>query len=156
MTAHHEAGHAVAAFLSGCDVRKIDIDGDGDARGLTHHGPSEWSYTSFSPSGITSVDADEAFITYAGPWAETRLKCHSKARGFRRAVEDALKEQTAGPTSDGVLYRKALREVHGGRRDQAWDVQLEEHWPGIQRVAALLLAGYVGVESRLPELVGTR
>src|SRR5690242_3563390 len=62
-TAHHEAGHAVAAVARGGTLHSIDLgyvdwfsdDTSRDRPATTHHSSEKWNYP---------------FITFAGPWAE--------------------------------------------------------------------------------------
>lgn len=133
ITAHHEAGHAVASTICGGTVYKIDIDGGHDTAGR-------------------SVSADCSlwlpYTIYGGVWAEARLRYRSTDPHFRKEIRRVFAEQRHG---DKKTYQAAVRAT-GIRREPKWDVELEVFWPVTQRVAALLLAGVYDVESQLPAL----
>jgi hypothetical protein len=75
LTAHHEAGHAVAALLRGAELTSITIDPTPERAGYTGFRGKRW---------------DSQFFTYAGPWAEARSQW----------TEDSLD----GVDDDGCLF----------------------------------------------------
>lgn len=60
LTAHHEAGHAVAALMRG----------DGELRSITIEPTAAY----LGHTGYRGKPCDAAFVTYAGPWAEARAQ----------------------------------------------------------------------------------
>lgn len=166
VTAHHEAGHAVAAVMrGGSSLRSVTFDPDG-LGGLTLWRGSRW---------------DLGFIAYAGQWAEAHYgdRAGILPRGLTAAqylnsgldearewLEDNPDEDTdehddwahivahlddmaammtavpahQRPTDDGVL--------------SGWARELEAGWPAIQAVAARLLAGDVLTDADVRRIVG--
>lgn len=73
VTAHHEAGHAIAAMKTGGRVRQMNIcdRNEDDKNGYT----------------IASYpDVDEAFYIYAGPWAEAKFSKPSETIDLDRVL----------------------------------------------------------------------
>jgi hypothetical protein len=150
VTAHHEAGHAVAACLSRSgQLVSVAIDGTGDTLGHT----------------LTSADVfDEPFISYSGVWAEAYYRREDEGAETARDFEDLLTAVWLGQIGDGGdydhyqsahnavvalfpaeptaaaadAYRKAIRAT-----ERRWRRELEDHWPVIAAVAHRLLTGDV-------------
>jgi hypothetical protein len=137
VTAHHEAGHAVALLIRGGGrLDYIDIYETADYRGYTH-----WNGKVF----------DIAFITYAGPWAEARAQ-------WPLADLDGLDDD--GCTFDDHVTAAFLANIDGdfeayetclasdptflasfqSSREECWNNELERVWPVVREVARLLLA----------------
>jgi hypothetical protein len=141
VTAHHEAGHAVAAVMRGAgELRSVTIERTDEYLGHT---------------GFRGKPCDSAFVTYAGPWAEARAQWpHPTLDGedddgciFGDYVTGAFLLNADG---DGADYRRhcaddgALLGGHAhllGSREDVWSYELERQWPVIQQIAMRLLAG---------------
>lgn len=168
-TAHHEAGHAVAALVRGGVLISITI----------HPTPEHPEY-----AGKTNFTVDEPsyfhFAVYAGPWAEARSQWPQDSlnslddedddgRPFRDYVRhafdvidrdgDSVKyfELEEGILPHGTTFkplapliaefeRRPIFEVVADR-EQEWSRRLEEHWPTIRTVAGMLLDGSTDVDA---------
>lgn len=155
LTAHHEAGHAVAALRRKRAVYEM--------------------YVVF-PDGFTrheKLDADYAFVLYAGPWAQARAdrahrgflrrcflwpgRCFARhvAIMFGHNYDDwrAYEEEMDGNVDVVLAYDLAkTRAYHeqGMRRydipatitppNKEWDRELAKVWPEIQKLATQILA----------------
>ena len=129
-TAHHEAGHAVACLLRGeGEVDAVSLSGDRHGEGLT--------------SGRMKP-ADEAFISYAGPWAEGRYLWTQDS-----AADEDLDDYVTGclldQPADATPVLDFERNLVGQRElvaatYQVWDMELAREWDWIERIAAALLA----------------
>ncbi|MEB3023924.1 M50 family metallopeptidase [[Mycobacterium] crassicus] len=139
LTAHHEAGHAVAAVMrGGTQLHYVNVIQDGDTLGFTHY---------------SGRRCDEAFIAYAGPWAEARAQwpisdlndedddgCTfpdyvtgaflTNIDGDAEAYQSALKAELLGPPDPELLTA----------REGIWGRELQRAWPVVQQVAQLLAA----------------
>lgn len=126
-TAHHEAGHAVAAFALRIPVKRVSImpDASRDAAGHVYLGKSR------------SVDAmhRQGIVALAGEAAQRRYNPRSvryhHGGGDRQAVAEYALERTGSGEQATLLAR--LWEL------QARDL-VEKRWGTIQRVATALLA----------------
>jgi hypothetical protein len=144
LTAHHEAGHAVAALMRGAgELLSITIKASGDAAGRT----------------VTRHKVfDAAFVTFAGPWAEARaqwpLPTLDGEDDMGCAFGDYLTTAWwANVDGDGDTYEDNLAAevaMYGGqwpaimdprKREEGWAIELEDSWPVIQAIADLLLRG---------------
>lgn len=145
VTAHHEAGHAVATVMrGGAELVSVTIESAEDYLGRTTQ--------RIKPT-------DSAFVTYAGPWAEARylwqteptgefdfedyvggalLSNPDDAKQYQQAIaaERAMLESAINNT--GIALAELL-DVAG--REQLWGRELEDRWPEIQQVARMLLDG---------------
>ena len=157
VTAHHEAGHAVAAVMrGGSSLRSIDMENAHNGHATTWH---------------RSKPVDAPFIAYAGPWAEARYQWpdaipldglddegltfddhvagvmlqqsedaaavapnDAQYRAFRQSVAD----MSANPPPH---YDELVRSVEGSGPYDVWQRELVRAWPAIQAVAARLVAG---------------
>jgi hypothetical protein len=146
ITACHEGGHAVAAYMrGGGEVRSITVESTHEHAGLTH--------TRHKP-------CDAAFIIYAGPWAEARtqwaaelpLDAHDDdgmtfddyllAAWLHNADGDADDYRHAQELDAAMLGDGITTEVLDAR-EHIWCRELEARWPTIQQIAALLIRGPV-------------
>jgi hypothetical protein len=142
VTAHHEAGHAVAAVLRGGVVEHIALgdptddgllDVDREMVGRTRH---------------TSARDAWSFIAFAGPWAQWRIETE---RGDADDMDlwdwldtDALNqgEQLDDPFGDYALM--GYDDEYGlpdASLIDAWTRDIDPQWPAIVAVAAVALAG---------------
>lgn len=146
ITAHHEAGHAVATYVSGGTVHAISIAPDAEYLGQTLA----------SPSSATGA----AFAIHAGPWAEARSRWKLSSFDLDDPYQGKLFEDMVfhawtlnahgnGAPSDGDFWVMATdrEEVEGVvvvdheyRRHQ-WNRELENYWEATKEVATLLLRG---------------
>ncbi|BBY08113.1 M50 family metallopeptidase [Mycobacterium noviomagense] len=166
LTAHHEAGHAVAALLrGGGELKSMTIEPTADYAGCT------WS---------RSKAVDRAFIVYAGPWAEARVRWNGPTlddfdedgldfndhlmTAFLRNPDDRAAYKEAGGGGDpfqhtigqmlpsaGSADRDSLADflrqqaaqlgIDMAHPEQVWTAELERVWPAICEVAALLVDG---------------
>jgi hypothetical protein len=154
LTAHHEAGHAVAADRCRREVFEILIDFPG---GFTRH---------------QEAGGDYAFILYAGPWAQARAQWtketidtgtrdddghsfeeHVKAmfgsnpddwckyeheKGGDCSTIAAYQAEETEAYEKGELYRFAPAPIT--TPDREWDTLLENAWTTIKDVATRMLA----------------
>jgi hypothetical protein len=149
VTAHHEAGHAIAALMrGGGEVTSITIDPTADYMGC---------------AGVRSKSFDTPFIIFAGPWAEARCQWTGDTLDgldddgceFIDHVTAAFMSNSDG---DGTVYGEALEHdvyelarrsgflAEGGMevdRETAWSEELERMWPVVQLLAERLLIGAV-------------
>ena len=140
-TAHHEAGHAVAAVW----------------RGATFHA------VSLGHGGWTQVDALEGrnrdFVIFAGPWAEGRASWGPRSldgvddngltlldhvtAAMRSSTSDLREYEPSRNLPeelwDALLYGSQEPEIPLAR-DASWYGELEASWPAMQSVAEMLLA----------------
>lgn len=160
ITAHHEAGHAVATYVGGGTVHSISIEPTAETLGQTVMSPRDGT--------------GAAFAIHGGPFAEARsqwllstfdLSDHYHHELFERMVWKAwmLNLHGNGVPSDGDLMQMAnqteeadgLMVVFNYRRDQ-WDILLETLWEAIQEVADLLLRGDTIAQTEVAEIVERR
>jgi len=129
LTAHHEAGHAVAGCMRGSVLRSVCL-GEVAGDGLTvHRGPS-WA---------------DPFVGYAGPWAEARY-----IWGDRPADAEDAEGLVFGDYLFGIFLTSGaedLLEVSAASSSRAtertWACELRVVWPAIEATAVSLLAGEV-------------
>lgn len=136
VTAHHEAGHAVAVLMRGGGrLHYIDMSETADYRGYTHFNAEVF---------------DIPFITYAGPFAEARAQWphddldgeDEYGRTFGECVAAAFRANADG---DFEAYPAALRAdpttlaSFQSRREKSWNIELEREWHVIEVVARRLL-----------------
>lgn len=147
VTAHHEAGHAVAAVMrGGPDGLRPGIIVQDDGLGLTPLRMSRF---------------DEVFIAYAGLWAEGRYladQCHAAGHGECEAVGEwdcreihgaavILNQPAPGTGRSLAPQYDSDFDVLARCRDEfvasvrTWDRELERVWPVVCRVATWLIAG---------------
>jgi hypothetical protein len=164
-TAHHEAGHAVAAVARGGWLERVHlghvnwtaVDFSGDEPAETHH--------------LTRSE-DMPFVTFAGPWAHAMWEVDHDDTGdpatltveypdrvadrwltdddFSAALEyawldadtDSAKYEDRISTVDGIATQLGLGPV-GRAWEICWHDELCELWPAICEVAALLIDGHV-------------
>ena len=169
LTAHHEAGHAVAALV--CKGGKLIS--------ITIHPPPEHP----EYAGCTHVQVGDPwqlqFAVYAGPWTEARAKWpldslgnlddqNDRGRPFREYVRDAFDVNRDGDSEKFALLQEGIRPDNAERfkpqvdaiaestghtkleaaiqREQEWSRRLEEDcWPLIRAVARMLLDGCTDV-----------
>lgn len=140
-TAHHEAGHGVAAVWRGGTFHSISIE----QHGLTH---------------AVYERRHRDFIIFAGPWGEARADWGERALDDVDSVGQTfhhyLRAAMRVSASDLRLYepdRDVSAECWDATfsgseppeiplaRDQSWYAELELCWPTIQSVAGMLLSG---------------
>jgi hypothetical protein len=143
LTAHHEAGHGVAAVMRGAgELRSITIEPTTEYEGYT---------------GFRSKPCDRAFVTYAGPWAEARAQW--PLRGLVGEDDDgctfgdyltaAWRQNQHGDLADYERFRETDAALLGHDADlnliditeEIWSAELEREWPVIKQVAGWLLSG---------------
>ena len=141
--AHHEAGHAVAAVARGGYLVEIFLgevdwttDGGDDVPGHTRH---------------QTKPVNAPFVTYAGPWATAKWTVENDpdVDDFDNALEYAWDDAADG---DALKYGGAVDQLNefaqqlglgwvGAAWEADWHWELEELWPVICEIAALLLRG---------------
>jgi hypothetical protein len=164
LTAHHEAGHAVATLLRG----------GGELLWITIEPTSKYlGYTGHRTKAVAV--GDRMFITFAGPWAEARAGwpqpsidgedddgcifddhlfaawAHNRDGDFDAYEQmrvDDLGMLTLAAEHCGITPGE-LREQQGG----LWRDELERAWGVIQQVAKLLLTGATVTDAVVRELV---
>jgi hypothetical protein len=148
VTCCHEAGHVKACELRGVRVGRVHVD--------TEYGRVDFE----DGSGV-----GYAFIAYAGPWAEARLRWTEVAIDDNTLDEDGRRfadhvaEAFSWNESDWVKYEteiggdvSAVVEASAADMfgwdfvwptltppDAAWSVELDARWPEIQQLAARML-----------------
>jgi hypothetical protein len=154
LTAHHEAGHAVAALMrGGGELRSITIEPTAAYQGHT---------------GYRGKPCDSAFVTYAGPWAEARAQwalatlededddgCTFEdyvTAAFLRNADGDGEQYRRAQEADAALYGPEFGHLAYGREEH-WSRELEESWPAVQQLAAMLMDGPVSAEAAV-DLVG--
>jgi hypothetical protein len=141
LTAHHEAGHAVAALMrGGGELVSVTIEPTAEYAGHT---------------GLRSKPFDIAFVTYAGPWAEARAQWPAEVPldaedGDGCVFDDyILAAWWANATGDLAEYKRrceADAELLGDHahllhlREETWCRELDDRWPAIQQIAKLLMS----------------
>lgn len=151
ITAHHEAGHAVASVMrGGSSFRSVDLSNADDGHGLTLH---------------RCKPTDGPFIAYAGPWAEARYLWPADV-------------PLDGEDEEGTTFDEHVTGVLLGQPDDAaalaaddervqqlrafgvevdpyavWHMELERVWPAVQSVAAQLLSGDVLTDADVRQTV---
>src|SRR5689334_3552764 len=133
-TAHHEAGHAVAAYLLGAAPLSLSIERDEEegSRGYCQHEdwPYHWAIDGL-PDSMEWGDRADIIVCLAGPAAAQRFTGRWNAVGGHRDLEWA--EMTASGLDEG------RQSVLGGSFRSAGEM-LAEHWPVVQALAEALLA----------------
>jgi hypothetical protein len=118
LTAHHEAGHAVAAILFGWDVVVVDIDTD-EAKGRKGHCAYDFSGRPLplDAVGRAAWALDFGAVTRAGYLAERRFaKALASAQGGD--VSSWRDYLDSGAAIDDDHLRLAYFELAGGDGDQ--------------------------------------
>jgi len=124
-TAHHEAGHAVAAVVRKVPIQHVTIEADGDAAGhVAYLRPTD---------GVEETHA-RGMIALAGEAAQRRFNPRSVRRHHGGSDREAVLAY-AWENSGSQRQAQALVNL--------WQVQAEDlvelRWPVIARVAAALL-----------------
>ncbi|HVG84264.1 MAG TPA: hypothetical protein VM820_07085 [Vicinamibacterales bacterium] len=155
VTAHHEAGHAMAAVMrGGSSLRGVTIDVDRPGHGLTLLRTAPW---------------DTGFMAYAGPWAEARfvwgnrpLDAHNDNDcTFSDCVVGVLLHQSDDAAMWGAWHHEPAQEsVRQAMADlgmtfapeEVWDRELELVWPEIQTLAQRIRAGESVTDTEVRDL----
>ena len=115
LTAYHEAGHAVAAVVSGRQLISVSI---GDNPSIRSRGSRK----------------SRGFVSYAGPWAEGRAEWDlGPIVGLDEHVGCAVYRSS----SDAAVFEREPDWVV-----RRWGEELEALYPLIQQVAEMLLEGF--------------
>lgn len=135
-TAHHEAGHAVAAVLRGGDVHHLKLGDPTDA------GLLDADRELVGAARVTLDPGDVPFMAFAGPWAEWRLGTETGETADWDLVWDWLDCDSAGMMCD-PLSDYSLMDYDNLTEAQIalWVKELGPQWPAIVAVAAVALAG---------------
>lgn len=159
LTAHHEAGHAVAAVMRGGGTfTSITITPTADCAGMTRTQVMVW---------------DAPFVVYAGPWAQARARwseptlddddadgCCFEDHVFAALMEnpddfDSYRQHLDHPILVARYdHERKMAQKHPERFDNEsgsfnhiaaqehlWTFELERVWPVIEQVAQALLNG---------------
>jgi hypothetical protein len=163
LTAHHEAGHTVAAMLrGGGEVVSITIDADTATRCA---GSAAIGHIHFRVKAC-----DEEFVTYAGPWAKARAQWHEPTLDaedddgyvFADYVSGAFLYNSDGDLADLTRLRADLRRLWADpsqfatavkAAEAVWSHELERRWPVIEAVAAMLGAGATVTPDAVADLI---
>jgi hypothetical protein len=140
-SAHHEAGHAVAAVAKGGTLLGAWL------------GTTDWSTPDGSadtPGGVwheTSWE-EQPFVTWAGPWAEAMWSLEYEADSFGlwdarvcawdgNADVDYLKYESR---VDELVVRLGSNAIDRAWEEE-WNDELDLLWPAVCEVAAMLVDG---------------
>ena len=133
--AHHEAGHAVAAFRAGREIREVCIAAvtddpryDGN---IQHNNPLYGQHLEAGDERLSDYYGGELIIALAGPEAERR---HDSVTGIAGNDLDVAQEILDRFVGSGVERESLLRLAQRETRDL-----VNREWPAIERVAAALL-----------------
>ncbi|MGX9297740.1 M50 family metallopeptidase [Tsukamurella paurometabola] len=155
LTAHHEAGHAIAAVMrGGSSLRSVTIDLNQPGHGLTLHRSAPWDF---------------GFIAYAGPWAEARFLWGERPFDERDEDDCDFSDYVVGvlvnQPDDAAVWRAwrndpvqvaVRREMdrHGldSQPEDIWHYELESVWPQIQTLAHRIRAGEAVTDDEVREL----
>lgn len=154
ITAHHEAGHAVAVCMrGGSELRAVVIDEEHHGNGLTT---------------FRSKPVDNGFIAYAGCWAQARFlwgtraldECDDEGLEFPDCVMGVLIEQPgdAEIVDAATIAHRATLESAGldhlsHDAHAVWMMELERQWLTIQTVAGALLSEGVVTTASIRQLI---
>lgn len=143
-TAHHEAGHAVAAVVRGGTFHGFTLEPT-----LSHDGGVY----------VTQEPEHRDFVIFAGPWADARADWGDRpltdVDGSGLTFHDYLRASMRSNGSDLELYAPEIDQtelfysgLYGEEtveiplaRDDFWYAELESYWPTIKAVAAIALRG---------------
>jgi hypothetical protein len=152
-TAHHEAGHAVAAVARGGrlvdvslgEVDWFDLDTSSDQAAFVRH---------------ESTLENQPFATFAGPWATAMWMTaendpDDEPIDFDEALDYAWADSSDGDQAkyenivgqlEGVAATLGLVGIYGGEAvgrawENDWRDELEQLWPAVREIAAKLLDG---------------
>ena len=93
-TAHHEAGHAVAAFTCSIATRKLSIIPNNDSHGRFTHEPYGVGIKTLEVGEVTPrvqrALENRALISLAGPAAQRRLILKGTENFMERAITTRL------------------------------------------------------------------
>jgi hypothetical protein len=127
LAAHHEAGHAVTAYICRRKLRSITIEGEGGGM-VRCQGLNRSARWRFFPRKWRALVREEIYICLAGPIAEQRLSgtVDPEAWGVDlRMAEDWRQELEAGACP--LELTASTREL------------VDENWAAVSRVAASLI-----------------
>jgi hypothetical protein len=132
--AHHEAGHAVAAFR-GREIREVCISAvtddpryDGN---IQHNNPLYGQHLEDGDERLSGYYEGELIIALAGPEAECRHDSGTRIAGNDLDVAQEILDRFVGSR---VARERYLRLVQRETR-----ALVKREWPAIERVAAALL-----------------
>ncbi len=140
VAAFHEAGHAVAAVMrGGSTLTSVSLDEQVHGAGITWSRAHVW---------------DQAFIIWAGPWAEARHAWGDRPLDGEDEDGCTLADYVFGvfltQPVDSADYDRATRaddELGSDGRGRGvaecvvWPAELQQVWPAVEHVAARLLEG---------------
>lgn len=158
LTACHEAGHAIATVMRGGTITSITIEPTEHYLGKT--------WTRATPD-------HQAFIIYAGPWAEARAQWPADVPlndwndedglEFEDYIFGAFLQNRDGDLAEYTHWRAVDTEKVPAELahlvvdpEQVWCRELEEHWPVILEVADLLMSDQPVTTHTLEDLVENR
>jgi len=125
--AHHEAGHLVAALLSGVEGVSAELD-PADLPGLA-------GVTRFRLAGNATAPLVQAFVHWCGPYAEHRFT--------GRSLTDTIRaDRCAADRPFFEMFRLHHRNV-----DADWAAIIDPVWGSVERTAVLLASKQVPVTS---------
>ena len=142
VAAFHQGGHAVAAVMRGGEssLAAVTLD-DHVCGGFPWARYKRW---------------DEAFIIWAGIWAEARHAWEHRPADEKDDLDDYVTRVLVAQLGESDDYARAVAAhdaemppppetdvsaLRSVSEREVWPLELERVWPAIERVAALLLAG---------------
>ena len=128
IAAHHEAGHAVIAYMLGCRVARVSVNEDSGA-----------TLVRWSGRGEQRIER-QILTTLAGPYSQRRFAPRSHWRSRSRTGF------SSGYDFDNVtglifgLHRKGkVAEKYWAYMEARAEELVDQHWPCIESVAKVLL-----------------
>ena len=133
--AHHEAGHAVAAFRAGREIREVCISAATDDPmydgNIQHDNPLYGQHIGDGDERLSDYYDGELIIALAGPEAEHRHNSGARIAGNDLDVAQEILDRFVGSRVERERYLRLMqRETRG---------LVNREWPAIERVAAALL-----------------
>jgi len=140
--AHHEAGHAVAAFHIGVEIKQISIIGLDEETNKLEHSPyfsdkelNELTWKNL-PGSLRENLENYAFISLVGPWAQKKFN----PKGYRKGQVEgdyyiAVKLLSKVKKDEEILgYYFKMVDLEARNF-----VQVKSNWSEIHRLALVLL-----------------
>jgi hypothetical protein len=136
-TAHHEAGHAVAAYYQHVNIRYVTINPEKDSLGHVRNTRVQFGRDGVFDDSLRGIDRAERRIVvlYAGPIASRKLSPRSRWRVGGSSDFDIARDLFTHIDSPDQKYRNLYAALLWRRAE----LIVETRWKDIRAVAAALL-----------------